>query len=197
MKEYFESEKYDYILMDSAPTGESLRLLSFPEAMTWYMEKLFPIGRTTAKVFRPIARPLVNIPLPEDSVFESLERLYRSLREVRNLLTDPETTSIRLVCNPDRMSLNETKRAYTYLMLYGYPVDALVVNKIYGGEDTGEFFKGWRELQAQMLAEIDSSFADLKVFRVELEKEEPIGLKSLRRSPGRSTGARTLQGSSG
>ncbi|MCL5437948.1 MAG: ArsA family ATPase [Candidatus Thermoplasmatota archaeon] len=176
--EYVRSGEYDVIVMDSAPTGESLKLLSFPEAMSWYMEKFFPIGRTTAKIVRPIVKPFTKIPLPSDKVFESMESLYLNLKEVRNHLTDPEMTSIRLVCTPDRMSLNETKRAYTYLLLYGYPVDSLIVNKIFESE-TGEFFRQWRLSQDSILKEIDHAFSSLTISRINLTRREPTGMKNL------------------
>ncbi len=178
LKEYVESGEYDVIVLDSAPTGEALKLLSFPEAMSWYMEKFFPLSRKTAKIVRPMVRPFMNIPLPDDSVFKSMETLYRNLGDVRSLLTDSKRTSIRLVCNPDRMSLNETKRAYTYLLLYDYPVDSVIINKIYK-ENTGPFFMKWRESQDQIIKEIEDSFGDIKVFRAYLTEEEPTGLKRL------------------
>lgn len=176
--DYVRDGKFDVIVMDSAPTGESLKLLSFPEAMSWYMEKLFPISRTTAKIVRPIMKPFSSIPLPDDSIFKSMESLYQSLRDVRNILTDESSTSIRLVCTPDRMSLNETRRAYTYLLLYGYPVDSLVVNKIFTS-NTGDFFQNWRKSQEEILTEIQDSFEDLRIFKLFLSKEEPTGLKKL------------------
>lgn len=178
LDDYFREGKYDAIVMDSAPTGESLKLLSFPEAMSWYMEKLFPISRTTAKIVRPIMKPFSSIPLPDDSIFKSMEGLYQSLKDVRNILTDGKITSIRLVCTPDRMSLNETRRAYTYLLLYGYPVDALIVNKIFAA-NTGEFFNGWRKSQEEILSEINDSFQDLRIFRLNLSQEEPTGIGNL------------------
>lgn len=178
LKEYVESEEYDVIVLDSAPTGEALKLLSFPEAMAWYMDKFFPISRKTAKIVRPVVKPFMSIPLPDDSVFQSMETLYRNLAQVRSLLTDSDMTSIRLVCNPDRMSLNETKRAYTYLLLYDYPVDGVIVNKIYR-ENTGPFFQKWRESQEGIIKEIEDSFGDIKIFKAFLTEEEPTGLERL------------------
>ena len=178
LNDHIKSGNYDVIVMDSAPTGEALKLLSFPEAMTWYMEKLFPISRTTAKIIRPLVRPVFNLPLPEDSVFKSVEILYNSLKDIREVLVDSDTTSIRLVCNPDRMSFNESKRAYTYLLLYGYPVDSIIINKIFH-EDTGSFFEGWRTSQEQTIKELEDAFAEIKIFKVPLAKTEPIGLDRL------------------
>ncbi|HLH86699.1 MAG TPA: ArsA family ATPase [Thermoplasmataceae archaeon] len=180
LNDYVESGQFDVVVMDSAPTGESLKLLSFPEAMTWYMEKLFPLGRTTAKIMRPIMKPILGIPLPGDEVFRSMESLYEQLRKIREKLSDPKLTSIRLVCNPERMSVNETKRAFTYLLLFGYPVDALVINKIYP-DDTGDFFQGWRESQRRLINELESDFADVKVFRVPLSDSDPSGKDGLTR----------------
>jgi arsenite-transporting ATPase len=178
--QYIKEDNFDVMVMDSAPTGESLKLLSFPEAMSWYMEKLFPLSRSTAKIVRPIIKPFTKVPIPDDSVFKSMESLYIGLREVRNHLVDPKMTSIRLVCTPDRMSLSETKRAYTYLLLYGYPVDALIVNKIFES-NTGEFFDNWRKSQGEVMNEISNSFIGLKEYKLYLTKNEPTGVDNLRK----------------
>ena len=178
LNDHLKSNKYDVIIMDSAPTGEALKLLSFPEAMSWYMEKVFPIGRTTAKIVRPFMKPIIGMPIPDDAVFASMDSLYKNLRKVREVMIDDNITSIRLVCNPDRMSFNETKRAYTYLLLYGYPVDALIVNKIFT-EDVGDFFLKWKENQKEIIKEIDESFLEIKVMKVYLSDEEPIGKEYL------------------
>jgi arsenite-transporting ATPase len=180
LNDYLKSNRYDVIVMDSAPTGEALKLLSFPEAMSWYMEKVFPIGRTTARIVRPFMKPIIGMPLPDDTVFASMDSLYKNLKKVREVLIDNSITSIRLVCNPDRMSFNETKRAYTYLLLYGYPVDALIVNKIFA-DNVGDFFLKWKENQREIIKEIDESFREIKVLKVYLSDEEPIGREYLTR----------------
>lgn len=180
LEEHINSGKYDVIIMDSAPTGESLKLLSFPEAMSWYMEKIFPIGRTTAKVIRPFVKPFTGIPFPDDSVLENMETLYNSLKRVRDFLIDPEMTSIRLVSNPNRMSYNETKRAYTYLLLYGYNVDALIMNKIYPPE-SGVFFKSWIQSQEEILKEMYDAFSEIRIMRMNVTESENIGVNSLRK----------------
>ena len=178
LNDHLKSHKYDVIIMDSAPTGEALKLLSFPEAMSWYMEKVFPIGRTTAKIVRPFMKPLMGMPLPDDSVFASMDSLYKNLKTVREVLIDDSITSIRLVCNPDRMSFNETKRAYTYLLLYGYPVDAIIINKVFA-DNVGDFFMKWRENQKEIIKEIDESFIGVKIMKVYLSDAEPIGMEYL------------------
>ncbi len=185
--EYYEGKKYDDIIIDSAPTGESLKLLSFPEAMTWYMDKIFPVGRLAAKLVRPVMNTIGPMPMPNDEVFKSVERLYSALRKIRDVLTNSNISTIRLVTNPDRMSFNETKRAYTYLLLYGYPVDSIFVNKIYQ-ENTGNFFSGWRNAQEEIIKGIDYSFSDLNIFKIPLLNSEPIGFEKLREMGGRIYG---------
>ncbi|MCL4447597.1 MAG: ArsA family ATPase [Thermoplasmatales archaeon] len=180
LRQYYDEKEYDAIVIDSAPTGESLKLLSFPEAMTWYMDKIFPMGRLAAKLVRPVWNTVSNLSIPDDEVFKSVESLYEYLKKIRAILTDPKISTIRLVMNPDKMSLSETKRAFTYLLLYGYPVDAVFVNKIYD-ESTGVFFKGWRSNQGEIIKEVSDSFTDLKIFKVPMLKEEPIGIDKLER----------------
>ena len=178
LRQYYEEKDFDAIVIDSAPTGESLKLLSFPEAMTWYMDKIFPMGRFAAKLVRPMWNTVSNITIPDDEVFKSVENLYEYLKRIRSILTDPKVSTIRLVMNPDKMSLSETKRAFTYLLLYGYPVDSVFVNKIYD-DSTGAFFKGWRSNQGEIIKDVNDSFSDVKIFKVPMLKEEPIGIERL------------------
>ncbi len=179
IREYANSGQFDVVVMDTAPTGESLKLLSFPEAFSWYMERIFPISRKTAKIMRPLMKPFLGVPIPDDKVFGSIEELYSQMREVKEILSDSAITTIRLVCNPDRMSFNETKRAFTYLLMYGYNVDSVIVNKIYA-DNTGDFLKKWRESQTEILEEIETAFADLKVMKVPMSANEPTGEKLLK-----------------
>ncbi|MCL5888365.1 MAG: ArsA family ATPase [Candidatus Thermoplasmatota archaeon] len=178
IREYARNNRFDVVIMDTAPTGESLKLLSFPEAFSWYMERIFPIGRKTAKIMRPLMKPFLGVPIPDDKVFGSIEELYSQMREVEEILSDPKITTIRLVCNPDRMSFNETKRAFTYLLMYGYNVDSVIINKIYD-DDTGDFLKKWRESQSEVLKEIETAFADLTILKIPMSEKEPTGLKLL------------------
>jgi len=176
--DYYKKGEYNNIIIDSAPTGESLKLLSFPEAMTWYMDKIFPVGRLAAKLVRPVMNTIGPMPMPDDEVFKSVERLYSSLKEIRDILTNQDISTIRLVMNPDRMSFSETKRAYTYLLLYGYPVDSIFINKIYE-ENTGAFFKAWRTSQEEIIKGVSESFSEIKIFKIPLLKSEPIGYNNL------------------
>ncbi|MGC8644780.1 MAG: ArsA family ATPase [Thermoplasmata archaeon] len=179
LREYYDSGDYDAIVIDSAPTGESLKLLSFPEAMTWYMDKIFPMGKLAAKMVRPVWNAVATVSIPSDEVFDSVEDLYANLRRIRDILSDPKTSTIRLVMNPDKMSLSETKRAYTYLLLYDYPVDAVFINKIYE-ESTGSFFREWRAAQEGIIEDVEASFSDIRRFKIPMLKEEPIGIYRLK-----------------
>ncbi|KJE49625.1 MULTISPECIES: ArsA family ATPase [Acidiplasma] len=178
INDYINNNDFDVIVVDSAPTGEALRLLSFPEVMRWYMEKVFPISRTAAKIARPFMKPFSNLPMPNDKVFESAEALYDQLGHIHDILQNPEITSIRLVTNADQMSYNETKRAFTYLLLYGYPVDAVIANKIYT-DDTGDFFREWRESQHKIVDELPDAFPDVKILKGYLQNDEPLGRDKL------------------
>lgn len=179
IRDYAHRGNFDVVIMDTAPTGESLKLLSFPEAFSWYMERIFPISRKTAKIMRPLMKPFLSLPIPDDKVFGSIEDLYSQMKDVKEILSDPHTTTIRLVCNPDRMSFNETKRAFTYLLMYGYSVDAIVVNKVFSSS-TGEFLKKWRESQDLILDEIKVAFADLPISIIPMSSTEPTGFDQLR-----------------
>ncbi len=178
INDYVKNNDYDIIVVDSAPTGEALRLLSFPEVMRWYMVKIFPISRTAAKIARPVMKTFSGIPMPNDRVFKNAETLYDDLGNVHEILQDPEITSIRLVTNVDQMSYNETKRAFTYLLLYGYPIDAVIANKIYP-ENTGDFFTGWRNSQEKILNDINSAFPEVKIFKSYLQDYELLGTEKL------------------
>ncbi len=178
IRQYVRDGNFDVIIMDTAPTGESLKLLSFPEAFSWYMERIFPISRKTAKIMRPLIKPFLGVPLPDDRVFQSIEELYSQMKDVKEILADPKITTIRLVCNADTMSFNETKRAFTYLLMYGYGVDAVIVNKVYSNS-TGDFLKKWRISQEKILEEIKVAFADLPISTIPMNSIEPTGIEQL------------------
>ncbi|MEM0128328.1 MAG: ArsA family ATPase [Thermoplasmatales archaeon] len=180
LRQYYDDGNYDVMVIDSAPTGESLKLLSFPEAMTWYMDKIFPMGKLAAKVVRPLWNTVATVSMPSDEVFDSFESLYENLKRIRDILVNPSISTIRLVMNPDKMSLSETKRAYTYLLLYGYPVDSVFINKIYD-ESTGSFFKEWREAQESIIEEVENAFSDIKRFPIPMLRHEPIGFEKLQK----------------
>ncbi len=127
---YAKSGNYDTLVVDSAPTGETLRLLSFPEILNWWMRRLFPIERTVARAIRPVLKPITGVPIPDEDVLDSIEQLFPQLDEIRTILSNPEVTSMRLVVNPEKMVIKESQRTYTYLNLYGYSTDLVVCNRL-------------------------------------------------------------------
>ena len=127
VKTHVESGAYDVLIVDCAPTAETLRLLSLPDIMTWYIERIFPVQRRVVKVVRPLVSRTTNIPIAGDKVFEAVERLHHNLEAVRKILSDEQMSSVRLVVNPEKMVIAEARRTYTYLGLFGYRVDAVIV----------------------------------------------------------------------
>ena len=130
VRDHVDSGKYDVIIVDCAPTAETLRLLSLPEVMSWYMEKMFPVGRKVAKVVRPVMSRVSSMPIANEQVFDSVTRFYERIDGIREILGDPEITSARLVMNPEKMVIAEARRTYTYLGLFGYAVDSAIVNRV-------------------------------------------------------------------
>jgi arsenite-transporting ATPase len=175
-----ESGGWDAIIVDCAPTGETLRLLSFPDVARWWIEKVFPFERQILAAARPIARSLLDIPLPSQAVFGDIQRLSENLIAMNEILRDREHSTVRLVMNPDRMVIGEAMRTFTYLNLYGYVTDAVVVNRIFPAE-VGDYFAGWRQVQEQHLELVSSAFAPVPVLRAPFFDQEVIGAGMLER----------------
>lgn len=178
LKEYYVRGHYDVVIIDCAPTGETLRLLSVPDIANWYMEKLFHIERTVFKAARPIAKYFVDAPLPDDEVFDSAEGLYRNLIGMKELLSDPEVSSVRMVVNPEKMVIKESQRAYTFLNLFGFSCDAVVVNRLIPDRVSDSFYARWKEIQEEYLRQIQESFP-LPLLRSFLWDREVVGLGPL------------------
>lgn len=176
---YAASGDHDVIVVDCAPTAETLRLLSLPDALGWYMERIFPIERKVARVVRPVLGQMTSMPLPADALHGSVESLYRNLEEVRDLLADTETTTVRLVTNPETMVVAEARRTYTYLSLFGYHVDAVVVNRLLPDAITDPWFDRWKARQAEHLAGIAERFGDVPVLTAPLFDDEMVGVDRL------------------
>ena len=173
--------RYDVIVVDCAPTAETLRLLSLPDALGWYMERIFPIERKVARVVRPVLGQMTSMPLPEDALHGSIERLYRNLEDVRDLLADTQTTSVRLVTNPEKMVVAEARRTYTYLSLFGYHVDAVVVNRLLPDEVTDPWFSKWKARQSEHLDAIREGFGEVPILTAPLFDDEMVGVDALTR----------------
>jgi arsenite/tail-anchored protein-transporting ATPase len=180
IKTYAASGDYDLLVVDCAPTAETIRFLSLPDILSWYMERLFPIGRRVNKRISPVLRRLTSLPVAGDDVFAATRRFYDRLDGVREILTDGSRSSIRLVVNPERMVIAEARRTYTYLSLFGYRVDAVIANRLLPSAITDPWFAQWKELHAEHLATIEEGFAPIPVLRAELAADELVGVDRLR-----------------
>jgi arsenite-transporting ATPase len=178
---YYEGQAYDAIIVDCAPTGETLRLLSFPDVMRWWLHRIFPIQRTAARIARPVLTRVTNLPFPEDDVFEALKDLFERLDHMRDLLTDAEISSIRLVMNAEKMVIKEAQRTFTYLNLYGYPSDLVVCNRLIPGNVTDAYFSTWKESQERYFSLVEEGFSPLPILTAPLMDQEVVGLKMLER----------------
>jgi len=176
----FRREKrYDVIVLDCAPTAESMRFVSMPTTLEWYMRHIFPVQRGVLKAVRPIANRVSPIELPPDSYFANVQDLFAKLDGIDELLEDPKETSVRLVTNPERMVLRETQRAYVYFSLHGLAVDSIIVNRVLPAEVSDAWFQEWRSSQARVLEEIEAYFAPVPVKRVALFTHEVLGRERL------------------
>jgi arsenite-transporting ATPase len=184
IKDHHEQGEYDAIVVDCAPTGETLRLLSFPDVASWWLEKVFPIERRLMAAARPFARTLLDVSLPTERVFDDVQRLAGNLVEMNSILRDRATTSIRLVMNPDRMVIREAMRTYTYLNLYGYLTDAVVVNRVFPEEVDGSYFGGWRALQQEQMELVRSAFSPVPILTAPYFEQEVLGSGMLDRLAG-------------
>ena len=146
IKRHHESGEFDAVIVDCAPTGETLRLLGFPDIAHWWLEKVFPWERRLVAAARPIAR-MIDVELPGEDVLGEVQRLVRNLIAMNEILRDRAHASIRLVMNPDRMVIKEAQRTFTYLNLYGYLTDAVIVNRVFPEELAGGYFGEWHERQ--------------------------------------------------
>jgi arsenite-transporting ATPase len=180
VKGYAEAKTYDVIVIDTAPTGETIRMLAVPEVLDFYLKRVFPIQRTVLKSVRPVARRVTAMPLPSDDVFGAVQQILRQLEGMGPLLQDPKRSSIRIVLNPERMVINESQRLYTYLNLFSFPVDAVVANRVLPPEARSSYFDRWFGIQAGHLAEARKSFDPLPFFEARLFDREMVGLDLLR-----------------
>jgi arsenite-transporting ATPase len=152
INKYVKEANFDVLIVDAAPTAETLRLLSLPDVTRWWFERILTLTRGAARFLRPLARPLMGTDLPDAEAFNTVESLFKTLDAVRVLLTDPAMSSLRLVVNPEKMVIKETQRTYTYLNLYGYATDAVICNRILPDEVTDPYFAAWKALQKENIA---------------------------------------------
>src|SRR5215469_10881095 len=159
VNQFRREDVYDVIVLDCAPTAESMRFVSMPTTLEWYMKHIFPFQRTILKAVRPLANRVSPVELPTDSYFANIQNLFGKLEGIDELLEDPKVTSVRLVTNPEKMVLRETQRAFVYFSLHGLTVDGIIVNRVLPQEITDKFFQEWRASQSHVLQEIENYFA--------------------------------------
>jgi arsenite-transporting ATPase len=184
IKRHHDSGAFDVVVVDCAPTGETLRLLSFPDVARWWLDKVLPWERRLVGAARPLARTLMDVPLPSRDVFSDVQRLVGNLVAMNLILRDRDRSSIRLVMNPDRMVIREAQRTFTYLNLYGYLTDAVVVNRVFPEDVDGGYFGAWRERQAEHLELVREGFGPVPVLTARFFEEEVVGERMLDRLGG-------------
>jgi arsenite-transporting ATPase len=179
INQYRREQRYDVIVLDAAPTAESLRFISMPTTLDWYMKHIFPFQRNLLKAVRPIANRVAPFELPTDSYFINIRELFQKLEGVDEIMEDPHVTSVRLVTNPEKMVLRETQRAFVYFSLHGLTVDSIIVNRVLPAEVMDTWFNDWHMSQENVLREIEEYFAPVPVKRVPLFAREVLGKQRL------------------
>ncbi len=174
--DHVESGQYDVVVVDAAPTGETLRLLSLPEASRWWIERIAPIGRRVSRIGRPMLERMIGVPMPRDEVFAAADRLLNRLEQVHRLLADPESASVRIVLALEKLSIVEAQRSFTYFHLFGYPSDLVVCNRVLPADLAGDgSFGGLRQAQQRYLPEVEAQYSPVPVRTVPLFDREMIG----------------------
>ncbi|MGH2382645.1 MAG: ArsA family ATPase [Candidatus Limnocylindria bacterium] len=177
--DHHDSGQYDVVVVDAAPTGETLRLLSLPEAAKWWMERVEPIGRKITKLTGPIIKRMVGMPMPDDDVFNAGEELFGRLEHMHELLTNPEKTSVRVVLTLEQVVIKEAQRSFTYFHLYNYPTDLVVANRVLPDE-VGTYFRGWYEAQQEYGPLVEKTFHPIPVRQAPFFDRELVGIDLLR-----------------
>ena len=184
IKQHRESGDFDVIVVDCAPTGETLRLLSFPDVARWWLEKVFPWEKRLITAARPFAKTFLDVQLPGNEVYAEVQRLVLNLIAMNEILRDRERSSIRLVMNPEKMVVREAQRTFTYLNLYGYLTDAVIVNRVFPPDVAGSYFGPWREVQQEQIELVEEAFAPVPVLKAPFFDQEVIGGEMLDRLGG-------------
>ncbi len=196
IKKHHDQGDYDVIVVDCAPTGETMRMLSFPDITKWWMERLFPLGRKTTNLARPLMKfitrfpitqdmkAVAGIPMPDSRLFDSIENFFHRMESLQEILCDPDKSSIRLVLNPEKMVIKEVQRTYTYLNLFGFSCDAVVANRIIPAEVSDAYFEEWKHLQEIYGKEVEEAFYPLPILKLPLFDREIVGLEMLERTAG-------------
>ena len=179
VKHHQRDGKFDVLIIDCAPTGETLQLLAFPDVARWYLNKIFPIERRVMKVARPVLQPFISIPLPGDDIFGHVKDLLIDLEGMKKILGDPKVCTVRIVLNLEKMVVKEAQRAFTYLSLYDYLTDMVVVNRILPDEVQDSYFESWRQAQQRYSELVEQAFSPVPIRRTRLFDHEIVGLDHL------------------
>lgn len=180
INQYVRENAYDVIILDCAPTGESLRFVSIPTTLEWYMNRIFKLERSLAKVAGPVIERVSSVPIPRDNYFQNIQDLFDKLEGIDSVLTDPKITTVRLVTNPEKIVIKETQRAFMYFCLYGLCIDAVIINRIFPEGVDAEYFELWKQTQQHYIKEANSYFSDVPIWRVNLFADEIVGEPGLR-----------------
>jgi arsenite-transporting ATPase len=181
INKYVREKEFDVILLDCAPTGESLRFISIPTTLEWYMKKIFKLERTIARYVRPVAKRIYDVPLPDDDYFKAVENLFERLNGVDQILTNPERTTVRLITNPEKIVIKETQRAFMYFCLYKMNIDAIIMNRILPGQIKEPYFKTWIKDQRKYYAAAENIFSPVPILSVHLFEGEILGYSKLKK----------------
>ena len=179
IKDIYDSGSFERIIVDCAPTGETLSLLKLPELLSWYMEKFFPVGKQVVRVLSPVAKFKYKLKMPNRKAMNDIEKIHNSLVELQEFLKNPRLCSIRLVCIPEKMIVEETKRNYMYLNLYKYPVDAVFINRILDKKIENPFIQNWKMIQEKYIAQIESIFAHIPITKIPWYSKEIRGMAAV------------------
>jgi arsenite/tail-anchored protein-transporting ATPase len=179
VKKYYHEAVYDLVILDCAPTESTIRLLSFPDVLSWYLKTIFPVRRQVAKIARPLAKKALGVTLPDEGTFNGIRSFILALDGIKELLTDARTTTVRFVVNLEKMVIREAQRAYTYMSLFGYLVDAVFVNRVLPDELDDPYMRRWKEIQKDYYQLVEESFSPSKFFRAKLFDEEMLGVENI------------------
>lgn len=175
INQYIRENTYDVIILDCAPTGESLRFVSIPTTLEWYMNRIFKLERNMAKIAGPIIETISSVPIPKDAYFQNIQQLFEKLEGIDTVLTDPNITTVRLVTNPEKIVIKETQRAFMYFCLYGLCIDAVIINRIFPEGVEEKFFEIWKQTQQKYIEEAENYFSGVPIWKVNLFDDQIVG----------------------
>lgn len=172
IKDIYDEGKYDVLIVDCAPTGETMSLLKFPDLFKWWMDKILPAKRKGAKIVRPVVETAMKIPVPTDTTFDEIEKLFSKIEQLHELMINKDIVSIRIVTTPEKIVVKEAKRSFSYLHLFDYNVDAVIINKIFPDVSLKGYFGAWEKIQKNSIDDIYESFKGIPIFKLELMSNE-------------------------